>query len=85
MKPISVLGFASTALDDQVNKPLKVLNKENIVINAIFVVENKIGFKFDDFLTLIGKFLSGYELDRFGKLIQSKFMSTYSVLFKFGA
>ena len=45
----SVLGFASTALDDQVNKPLKVLNKENIVINAHFVVENKIGFKFEIF------------------------------------
>jgi len=40
----SVLGFATTALNDQVNKPIKVLNAEDAVINAHLVVENKIGF-----------------------------------------
>ena len=40
----SVLGFATTALNDQVNKPIKVLNAEDVVINAHLVVENKIGF-----------------------------------------
>ena len=39
-KPISVLGFASAALDDKVNKTIKVLNEEDVVINAHFVVEN---------------------------------------------
>ena len=40
----SVLGFATTALNDQVNKPIKVLNAEDVAINAHLVVENKIGF-----------------------------------------
>ena len=40
----SVLGFATTALNNLVNKPIKVLNAEDVVINAHLVVENKIGF-----------------------------------------
>ena len=40
----SVLGFATTGLNDQVNKSIKVLNAAEVVINAHLVVENKIGF-----------------------------------------
>ena len=36
-----VVGFATTTLENEVNKAIKVMHEEDILINAQFVLENK--------------------------------------------
>ena len=40
-----VLGFATTTLNNEVNKSIKVQHKEDVLINAHFLLQNKIGLK----------------------------------------